>query len=91
VLILVWRETALGDLDEILDYIAERDPAAADRLHAAIDKCAGTLPLLPHKHRPGRVAGTREAVVRPNYIMVYRVTAEAVEIVNVIHARREYP
>ena len=88
---LVWRETALDDLDEILDYIAERDPAAADRLHAAIDKCAGTLPLLPRKHRPGRVPGTREAVVRPNYILVYRLTAEAVEIVSLMHARRRYP
>ena len=90
-LTLVWRESALGDLDGILDYIGERDAAAADRLHAAIDACAGTLPLLPRKHRPGRVPGTREAVVRPNYILVYRVTAEAVEIVNLIHARRQYP
>jgi plasmid stabilization system protein ParE len=91
VLSLVWRESALGDLDGILDYIAERDPAAAIRLHAAIDRCAGTLPLLPHKHRPGRVADTREAVVHPNYILVYRVTADAVEIVNLVHARRQYP
>ncbi|HEX8644295.1 MAG TPA: type II toxin-antitoxin system RelE/ParE family toxin [Allosphingosinicella sp.] len=88
---LVWRETALDDLDEILDYIAERDPAAADRLHAEIDKCAGTLPLLPRKHRLGRVAGTREAVVHPNYLMVYRVTAEEVEVLSVMHARRRYP
>lgn len=88
---LVWRETALDDLDGILDHIGERDPAAADRLHAAIDKCAGTLPLLPRKHRPGRVDGTREAVVHPNYILVYRVTEEAVEIVGLVHARQRYP
>jgi plasmid stabilization system protein ParE len=37
------------------------------------------------------VPGTREAVVHPNYILVYRVTADAVEIVNLVHARREYP
>lgn len=34
---------------------------------------------------------TREAVVHPNYILVYRVTADAVEIVSVVHARQEYP
>jgi len=30
-------------------------------------------------------------VVHPNYILVYRVTAEAVEIVNLVRARQEYP
>jgi plasmid stabilization system protein ParE len=42
-------------------------------------------------YRAGRVPGTRETVVHPNYILVYRVTAEAVEIVNVLHTRQQYP
>ena len=42
-------------------------------------------------YRPGRAPGTREAVVHPNYILVYRVSAEAVEIVSLVHARRQYP
>lgn len=42
-------------------------------------------------YRPGREPGTREAVVHPNYIMIYRVTTEAVEIVNILHARQRYP
>jgi plasmid stabilization system protein ParE len=37
------------------------------------------------------VEGTREAIVHPNYILVYRVGEKAVEIVAVVHARREYP
>jgi toxin ParE1/3/4 len=42
-------------------------------------------------YRSGRVPGTREAVVHPNYILVYHVTADAVEIISLVHARQEYP
>ena len=88
---LVWRGSALDDLREIIAYIAERNAGAAERLQAAIEACAERLPAHPFLYRPGRVPGTREAVVRPNYIIVYRVTAEAVEIVSLVHARRRYP
>ena len=88
---LVWRAGALDDLDDILTYIAERDIGAAERLYAAIEACAERLPEHPFMFRPGRVPGTREAVVHPNYILIYRVTTDAVEIVNLVHARQRYP
>jgi toxin ParE1/3/4 len=91
VLSLVWRASALDDLATIIDYIAERDAAAAVRLQSAIEACAERLPEHPYMFRPGRVAGTREAVAHPNYIIVYRVTTDAVEIVALVHARQEYP
>ncbi len=90
-LTLIWRERALEQLEAILAYIAERNEAAARRLQAAIELCAEGLTDRPFMYRPGRIEGTREAVVHPNYILVYRVTADAVEIVNVVHARQEYP
>jgi toxin ParE1/3/4 len=91
VLSLVWRATALDDLRQIISYIARRDLAAAERLRDAIEAIAERLPEHPFMFRPGRVAGTREAVVHPNYILVYQVTGEAVEIVNLVHARQAYP
>jgi toxin ParE1/3/4 len=36
------------------------------------------------------VPGTREAVVHPNYILVYRV-GECIEVLAVLHARQQYP
>lgn len=90
-LTLIWRERALEQLEAILAYIAERNEAAAHRLQAAIEACAEGLTDRPFMYRPGRVPGTREAVVHPNYIIVYRVTTAAVEIVSVVHARQEYP
>ncbi|MHB9536529.1 type II toxin-antitoxin system RelE/ParE family toxin (plasmid) [Pseudomonas amygdali pv. morsprunorum] len=72
-------------------YISNEDPQAAqailERLQSAI------LPVAdhPYLYRPGRVLGTRELVAHPNYVLVYRVTLERIEVLNVIHARQEYP
>ena len=88
---LVWRPSARHDLRSIIAYIAERNQAAATSLGQAIEACAERLPDHPFLYRPGRAPGTREAVVHPNYILVYRVTAEAVEVVNLVHARQRYP
>jgi toxin ParE1/3/4 len=88
---LIWRGTALNDLKGIISYISERNVSAARRLQADIEACAERLPDHPFMYRRGRVPGTREAVVHPNYILVYRVAADAIEVVNVLHSRRQYP
>lgn len=88
---VVWRESALDDLDQIVVYIAQRDFDAAVRLQNLIESSAERLAEHPYMYRPVREIGTREAVVHPNYILVYRVDADTVEVVNVLHTRREYP
>ena len=86
-----WNAKALDELTAIAGYIARFNPIAAEGLQEAIE--ASVLPLSehPYLYRSGRVAGTRELVVHPNYIVVYRVLTEHVEIVGVLHAAREYP
>ncbi len=88
---LTWRPEALEDYEAIIGYIAERNVLAAERIGNAIIACAERISALPLAYRPGRIPGTREAVVHPNYILVYRVEDDAVEIVNVVHARQRYP
>jgi plasmid stabilization system protein ParE len=88
---LVWRESARQELRQIFSYIADRDLAAAERLGAAIEACAERWPEHPFLYRPGRAPETREAVAHPNYILIYRVGTDAVEIVSVVHARQQYP
>ena len=62
------------------------------RLRQAVTQCAERLPAHPFMYRRGRASETREAVITPNYILIYRVTAYAVsEIVSVLHTRRQYP
>lgn len=80
----------MTDLLDILEYIAARNPADSDRLNDRIQHTAERLPDHPLVHRLGRVPGTREAIVHPNYILVYRV-GEAIEVLAVLYARRQYP
>jgi addiction module RelE/StbE family toxin len=88
---LVWRPKARRDLLDIAAFIRQRNPVAAQRLAALIRDAAERLPEHPYVHRPGRVPGTREAVVHPNYILIYRVLADTVEVITVLHARQNYP
>ena len=88
---LVWREEAREDLRGIIRYIAERNPPAAEKLNLQIEACADRLLDHPHMYRPGRAPNTREAVAHPNYILIYQVDADSVEIVSVVHSRRRYP
>lgn len=41
--------------------------------------------------RAGRIKGTRELVVHPNYIVFYRVVGTAVEVLRVKHAAQQWP
>lgn len=45
----------------------------------------------PTLYKAGRVKGTRELVVRPNYVMVYRVLPDAIEVLRVLHASQQWP
>jgi toxin ParE1/3/4 len=88
---ILWKPQAREDLAKIIAYVAERNQFSALALLDAIE--AATMPSAsyPYLFRPGRVAGTREIVAHPNYIVVYRVCEHRIEIVNVVHARKQYP
>ncbi|WP_200928339.1 type II toxin-antitoxin system RelE/ParE family toxin [Sphingobium sp. Leaf26] len=84
---LVWLEEALDDLEAIIDFMEVQNPAAAQRTGQAIRDTAAQLPQHPYMHRTGRVPGTREALVTPNY----RIGIDSIEILAVKHTRQQYP
>ena len=88
---VLWRTKARLSLVQINEYIADRNPIAAQRLKDAIEQSVSNLPQHPYLYRPGLTAGTREIVVHPNYVVVYRVTVSAIEVINVLHSRQQYP
>jgi toxin ParE1/3/4 len=88
---VVWRAEARAELAEIIRYIANENPPAARRMKERLEACVVPLAEHPYLYRPGREPGTREIVAHPNYIVVYRIAAECIEVVTVLHARQEYP
>jgi toxin ParE1/3/4 len=86
-----WTKQAIQDLIDIVSYIEKRNPSAAYKLSDELTEAAERLPLMPYVFRPGRELGTREYVVHPNYILIYEIKSHAIEILGVLHAKREYP
>ncbi|RUP27663.1 MAG: type II toxin-antitoxin system RelE/ParE family toxin [Curvibacter sp.] len=88
---VLWSDEASLDLVEIIDFIEQPNTLAAHRLLTDIIAAAEQLAHMPELFRPGRVSGTRECVVHPNYVLVYRVGVSSVDLLRVLHARQKYP
>lgn len=89
---IIWKQTAEGDLLDIIRYIGRNDPWAAKRLGNSIKTSTWPLSEHPYLYRQSqRIPGCREIIAHPNYIVVYRVGLNCVEVLRVLHARQEYP
>lgn len=86
-----WRELALEDREAILDFIALDNIDEALRLNEHIEDKARLAAKTPTLYRAGRMKGTREAVVRPNYILVYQVEPDAGVVLRVLQATQQWP
>jgi toxin ParE1/3/4 len=85
VLALEWRSTARADLLAIIDCISDDNPDGAQATKVAM------LPTHPKAFREWRVDGTRELVVRPNYVVVYIKSPSAITILRILQAAQQWP
>jgi toxin ParE1/3/4 len=86
---LVRSPRAIRDLLEIWTYIAQDDPAAADRLVDGLDLRMRVLLEQPFlgRSRPELAPGLR-TLPSGNYLILYRVGAGRIEIVRCVHGAR---
>lgn len=89
---LRWTPAARSDLQQILDFIAVDDVAAASATIDRIEAAARRLAAYPQLGRLGPARDTRSLVV-PGlpYLIVYRIREETVEIFRVFHGARRWP
>ena len=89
---LILTQEAKCDLDDLGDWIADYNPVSAatfvDEITARCIKLAGmpyAYPLVPLREN-----NSIRRVVHGHYLIFYRVTADAVEILHVLHGSRDF-
>ena len=87
---VIWLPRAEANLLHIVEYIAADNVDAALALAKLIRARAEQLGQPPTLFRKGRVRGTREMLVHPNYVVVNRVRAriKRIEILRVLTRRQ---
>ncbi len=81
---LRWTNRSLGRLDEIAAYIVKDNPTRATTF---ITELRQKLDVLKSHQlgKAGRVFGTKELVLHQNYLAVYRVKDDEVQIITILH------
>ncbi|RJG16973.1 type II toxin-antitoxin system RelE/ParE family toxin [Massilia cavernae] len=82
---LIWSRRADCDRDTIIARVAHDSPAAAWALNKIIKQKTSALLAHPLLYRRGQLPDTREMVIHPHYVVIYRVTSSAVEILRIKH------
>tara|TARA_R100000365_G_scaffold1350_1_gene4678 strand:+ start:526 stop:798 length:273 start_codon:yes stop_codon:yes gene_type:complete len=88
---LKWMPVAIVQREHIISFIAEDNIDAAIHLDETIDAKCNRLIDYPLSGRAGRAPETRELIVHPNYLVVYRVVEDTLEVVAFLHAAQRWP
>jgi toxin ParE1/3/4 len=83
---------AANQLEDIFDYIAEENPAAAERTVRRIHDAILRTARMPCAGRIGRVPGSREiAVSGTPYLVAYRIVEKSIHVLAVMHGAQGWP
>jgi plasmid stabilization system protein ParE len=84
---ILYSRRAAAEVGEIMAFLAEHSPPAAQRFSEAVGRAEQQLSQFPNSGVPGLRPGTRRLIV-DNYIVSYRRHDGDVEIFAVRHASR---
>jgi plasmid stabilization system protein ParE len=74
-----------------MDRISQDNPVAAADLDEIFELKGEVARQRPTLYRRGKVEGTREIVAASNYIIVYMIKDECVQVLRIMHARQQWP
>ncbi|MHA3772355.1 type II toxin-antitoxin system RelE/ParE family toxin [Verrucomicrobiota bacterium sgz303538] len=84
---VIITQAALNDLENIVDYISQDDPRAAQRVATDLVKRAESLAEMPRRGKSVRA----RPLVRNPYLIIYQVdeAAQMVKVLRFWHGARE--
>ena len=85
-----YNRGAVADLDEILDFISERNPAAAAAQLLKFEAAARLISRNPEIVKPTMRHNLRR-IVLGNYLLVYEIGATEITIQYIRHGARRRP
>jgi plasmid stabilization system protein ParE len=91
---LIVSRSAAADLERLHAFLADKNPAIAQRLVTVLSDAIQSLTAFPDRGRPSTVLGMREFIVpfgRSGYLLryIYSALADEVVILRVWHGREE--
>ena len=89
-----WSHSARRDYRNLIEWSADRNLAAADRIADAIERSVANLADMPQIGRIGRVLGTRELVIpRTPYVVIYQIddTDDRILLLRILHGAQKWP
>jgi toxin ParE1/3/4 len=90
--IVRYTETALGEIEDILSYIAKDNPSAALRVSATILTAVERVAEFPLASVETDASGIRVIPILPyRYLVFFSVDEEALIILNVRHSSQRLP
>lgn len=89
---IVWTTLASDDLEQIADFLQQKNIFRASELVRRIYDSVSTLRKFPYTGRPGKKSGTRELVTSGlPYIVVYEVFEDRVRVLRILHGAQRWP
>jgi toxin ParE1/3/4 len=87
---------AAEDLQQLSEYIAQRNPGAAKRFLKTVKRTFGNLAAFPGIGAVWEDSPIPDVRAWPlprykNYVIFYRPIANGVEIVRIVHGARDFP
>lgn len=87
---VVLTRQASADLENVLSYIAERNPAAAAGVAARIDRTLSIIGDFPRAGGLDQDTGAREWLVTGlPLLVVYTIQADYVDVIGIFHTSRD--
>jgi plasmid stabilization system protein ParE len=89
---LWYSETALSEIEQSLQWPADRNPSAANELSIALEQAARRLADYPHSGRITSGSGVRTSLVyKFGYRIFYEIGDAEIRVLYVRHGAREWP